>query len=435
MRTGYAFRLITPALLGVLTACIDAPQQITESEGSSYPTEMSAAVTPADLALLGKQLFEDPNLSVNRNQSCQTCHEPSQGFAAALRGVTSRGSVVQGSVTGKFGDRKPPSAAYAAFVPAFSASGNGGTGGNFWDGRATGKVLGNPAADQALGPFLNPAEQALPDAACVVKRVKDSGYVNAYTAAWGSDILSITFPATTETICGTAVSSPGTPVALSGADRAKVTTAYNNIALSIAAFEKSSAVSKFSSRFDRGNLTALEKDGAKLFSSKGKCHQCHPSNASPALFADFNYHNIGAPLNPDNPVYNYTTRVYDSGLGNVTGRSAHLGKFRTPTVRNTALGNNRTYLHNGVLTSVKQVVDFYNTRDLLPVCTDAQLASLTPAQYGSYDPDGSGPLVAGRCWPTPEIPVNLDTKQMGNLGLTEAQVNAIVAFISALNDQ
>jgi cytochrome c peroxidase len=35
-------------------------------------------------------------------------------------------------------------------------------GGNFWDGRATGEILGNPAAEQAKGPFLNPVEQAIP---------------------------------------------------------------------------------------------------------------------------------------------------------------------------------------------------------------------------------------------------------------------------------
>ena len=37
-------------------------------------------------------------------------------------------------------------------------------GGNFWDGRATGEILGSPAAEQAKGPFLNPVEQALPGA-------------------------------------------------------------------------------------------------------------------------------------------------------------------------------------------------------------------------------------------------------------------------------
>lgn len=428
MNAGFVFRVITPALLAASTACIDAPQKITDS---AQETRLAIA-SSSGIVGLGQSLFQDQNLSLHRNQSCQTCHEPTQGFAAPLSSVVTQGSVVQGSVTGMFGDRKPPSAAYAAHVPIFSATGNGGSGGNFWDGRATGRNLGNPAADQALGPFLNPAEQALPDAACVVLRVLGSAYLADYISVWGGEIQNIVFPSSAEADC-----SPQTAKAmtLSPTDRAKVTTAYNNIALSIAAFEKGPDVSKFSSRFDRGNLTPLEKEGAKLFGSKGKCHQCHPANGSPVLFSDFNYHNIGAPLNPDNPVYNYRTEAHDRGLGAVTNRSSHLGKFRTPTVRNAGLGNNRTYLHNGVLTSVKQVVDFYNTRDLLPVCTDALLESLTPAEYGSYDPDGSGPLVAGKCWPRPEIPVNLDTKQMGNLGLTEKQVDAIVAFINALNDQ
>ena len=72
----------------------------------------------------------------------------------------------------QFGDRKPPSAAYATVSPIFHEDKKGlFIGGNFWDGRATGEVLGNPAADQAQGPFLNPVEQALPDSACVVYRV------------------------------------------------------------------------------------------------------------------------------------------------------------------------------------------------------------------------------------------------------------------------
>jgi len=48
--------------------------------------------------------------------------------------------------------------------------------GNFWDGRATGEKLGNPAADQAQGPFLNPLEQALNAPVDVVQRVCNSSY-------------------------------------------------------------------------------------------------------------------------------------------------------------------------------------------------------------------------------------------------------------------
>jgi len=61
-------------------------------------------------------------------------------------------------------------------------------GGNFWDGRATGEKFENPAADQALGPFLNPRERALPDAGAVVAWIcgLDSGYADQFLAVWGA---------------------------------------------------------------------------------------------------------------------------------------------------------------------------------------------------------------------------------------------------------
>jgi cytochrome c peroxidase len=424
MRHQRVIRIGAAALVVLAGACADAPLDI------SKDIRISHAVTAP--VQLGQTLFEDRNLSVNRNQSCASCHEPAEGFAAPLSGVVTRGSVVQGSVAGKFGDRKPPTAAYATIAPLFTSGGSGANGGNFWDGRATGAVLGNPAADQALGPFLNPAEQALPDAACVVYRVRNSGYITLFTDVWGTEILSIAFPANTETVCATPVTSAGAYVALTAADRLKVERAYHNTARSIAEFETS--VNKYSSKFDANTLSALEQQGAKLFSGKAKCQQCHTSGVR-AAFTDFNYHNLGVPKNPNNPVYNYSTAAADPGLGGFTKRSAHLGKFKTPTVRNAAMGSNRSYMHNGVLTSLKQVVDFYNTRDVLPVCSAAQIAVLDPRQYGSFDPDGTGPLTAARCWPPAEHPQNLDTKRMGNLSLTEAQVDQIVAFMQALSDR
>ncbi len=92
-------------------------------------------------------------------------------------------------------------------------------------------------------------------------------------------------------------------------------------------------------------------------------------------------------------------------------------------------------MHNGVFKSLKQVVDFYNTRDALRQCTAQEIEVLNPAQYGSYDPDGAGPLTAAGCWPAPEFAQNMDTKQMGALGLSEAQVNAIVAYLRAMSDR
>jgi cytochrome c peroxidase len=86
------------------------------------------------------------------------------------------------------------------------------------------------------------------------------------------------------------------------------------------------------------------------------------------------------------------------------------------------------------LKGVKQVVDFHNTRDALPVCSTQQVETLDPAAYGSFDPDGAGPLTAGMCWPPAESPQNVNTEQLGNLRLTEAEVDAIVAFLKARQD-
>lgn len=82
-------------------------------------------------------------------------------------------------------------------------------------------------------------------------------------------------------------------------------------------------------------------------------------------------------------------------------------------------------MHNGSLVSLRHVVEFYNTRDVLPTCGPDQLDD--PAEW---DPSG-----AYDCWPAPEYPENLDTGNMGNLGLPPEQVDAVAAFMEALTDK
>jgi len=53
-------------------------------------------------------------------------------------------------------------------------------GGNFWDGRATGEVLGNLAAAQARVPFLNPVEQHNYDKESVCAQVGSAKYAGLY---------------------------------------------------------------------------------------------------------------------------------------------------------------------------------------------------------------------------------------------------------------
>ena len=122
------------------------------------------------------------------------------------------GAVDEGSIPGAFGDCKLPSAAYATQSPILYVDRKGlFVGGNFWDGRATGEILGSPAAEQAKGPFLNPVEQALPDDDELVSRVCTASLWRRIQAGLGRGAC----------------------------DRADIAVAYDNIGYSVAAYEAS----------------------------------------------------------------------------------------------------------------------------------------------------------------------------------------------------
>lgn len=395
-----------------------------------------------DKETLGKKIFFDERLSINENQACAVCHGPGVGWTGPSSDINAHGAVYEGSIAGRFGNRKPPSSAYATFSPVFFLSKQGGgtfTGGNFWDGRATGEKLGNPAADQAQGPFLNPLEQALPDAACVVYKVCTSNdYGHLFGMVWGPDVCTISWPADIVPECA----KVNGMVSLDDANRAKVNKAYGDVALSIAAFEASPEVNAFSSKFDayidgKASFTSQEKLGLALFQGKAKCSRCHisvngPKGAHP-LFTDFTYDNLGVPRNPENPFYTEPAfnplgaAWIDQGLGGFLAsrmdfaQYAHLnyGKFKVPTLRNVDKRPSamfvKAYGHNGFFKSLKEIVHFYNTRDVLPVCT----------AKGNPGVD---------CWPLPELALNMNTHELGNLGLTAAEEDAIVAFLKTLSD-
>ena len=238
---------------------------------------------------LGKALFFDENLSLNGNQSCATCHAPEVGWTGPDSDINAHGAVYEGSIPGAFGDRKPPTAAYAGDSPIlyYNARAGAWVGGMFWDGRATGWTLGDPLAEQALGPFLNPKEQALPDAAAVVGLVQASSY---------ADLFAEQCP---------------------GGDTQEL---YDCIGRAIAAYERSPEVSPFTSKYDywlqgKAKLTAEEHLGRALFQGKGKCSACHIIKGKQPLFTDFTYDNLGIPKNPENPATIADPDWADPGLG------------------------------------------------------------------------------------------------------------------------
>ena len=344
---------------------------------------------------LGKNIFFD-KISVPANKTaCADCHGSSVGFTGPDELINKHGSVYPGA-NGSFGNRKPPSAAYATFSPGFyyDAATLSFVGGNFWDGRATGERLGSPSAEQALGPFLNPAEHAVPDALTVLKIIEKSKYISQWKKVWGEKLRYST--------------------------QEEINLNFDRVGLAIAAYEGSSEVNQFSSKFDYYlksvvELTSEEASGLELFNNKGKCALCHISIGKKPLFTDFTFDNLGSPINPENPVYDYNPSFIDYGLGGFlltrtdysSMATENMGKHKVPTLRNVDKrpdnGFTKAYMHNGVFKSLKEVVHFYNTRD-----------------------DGS--------WPAPEVSANINTVQVGNLGLSDAEENAIVAFMKTLSD-
>ncbi len=373
---------------------------------------------------LGKMIYFDQSLSYNGNLACAGCHAPESGFTGPHSGTNASGAVYEGSIAGRFGNRKPPSAAYATLSPilhyAMQQKVAVFSGGNFWDGRATGEKLGNPAADQAQGPFLNPLEQALATPDDVVTGVCSGPYADLFTTVWGADAC---LPE-------------------------NVGSAFDAIALSIAAYEASGEVNAFTSKYDyylkgMAALTKEERKGLNLFKGKAKCASCHVldegADGTPALFTDYTFDNLGVPRNPENPFYTQDAQFNplgyawrDRGLGEfLAGRADYAafaaeneGKEKVPTLRNVDKRPNvffvKAYTHNGYFKSLKSIVHFYNTRDVLPKCEN--------------DMTTEADAMAQGCWPAPEIPENVNTKTVGDLHLTEAQEDAIVAFLKTLSD-
>ena len=115
------------------------------------------------IELLGKLLLFDKALSVNRNEACAFCHMPETGFTGPVSDLNRTFAAYPGSVRTRFSNRKPQTHTYAAYSPVlhYNAAQGDLVGGNFWDRRATGRPVGNPAAEQAQGPPVNPVEMGL----------------------------------------------------------------------------------------------------------------------------------------------------------------------------------------------------------------------------------------------------------------------------------
>ena len=330
---------------------------------------------------LGRLLFFDESLSSPEGQSCATCHAPEIAFANPETGLP----VSRGAITGRYGNRNDMTIAYAAFIPPlyYDSDEEVWTGGLFWDGRA------NTLKEQAMGPPLNPLEMANSDTMAIAIKIRLLSYANLFTEIYDSEALE------------------------------DPSTLFRYMADAIEAYERSPEFSPFNSKYDRwligeAELTIEEKNGLQIFEAedKGNCAACHPNtiadDGSLPLFTDFTFDNLGTPPNPENPFYSLPPelnpdgyRYIDYGLGQVLNDPDQDGKFRVPTLRNVAI--TPPYMHNGLFKTLFSVVSFYNSRDVAN-------------------------------WPAPEVPRNVNMDELGDLGLTNQEMEDLVSFLQTLTD-
>ncbi|TDE30467.1 cytochrome B6 [Flavobacterium ranwuense] len=327
---------------------------------------------------IGKLIFFDKNLSNPIGQACASCHAPETGFSdPLLRDVS------EGAITGAFANRNSPNLAYNVFSPerTYNTTDETYIGGLFLDGRSPN------LQEQLRHPFINPVEMNNADIADVISKIKKTSYYSEIEKEYG-------VAKTDEEL-------------------------MSYIADALASFETSKEVNSFTSKFDYFNkqlikFTDDEKKGLSVFKGKGKCAQCHvlepDERTGKILFTDFSYDNIGVPRNEKNPFYNQSTAVnpaganfIDLGIGAIVSQPEHNGKFRVPTLRNITIS--APYFHNGSFKTLKEVIHFYNVRDV------------NPNEFA-----------------TPEVLENVNRDELGNLKMTAQEESQLEAFLGTLTD-
>ncbi|HTV95840.1 MAG TPA: cytochrome c peroxidase [Steroidobacteraceae bacterium] len=370
----------------------------------AVPPGPPAAPDPG-LAALGRRLFFDPSLSASGKLACASCHDPRYAYGPPPHKALALG----GPHMNRPATRAVPSLRYLERVPPFSVKvtlGDGGVGpagGLTWDGRAA------SLREQAMIPLFGPNEMANAGPRQVVAKLRRAAYAAQFRLEFGARVFS------------------------------RPDEAFADALLALEAFERTPAeFFPYSSKYDaylRGEaqLTAQEKRGLEVFDSpaRGNCANCHLSRSadgSPPLFTDFEFDNIGAPRNPRIPA-NADPNYYDMGLcgpqrTDLTARKSYCGLFRTPTLRNVAVRD--AFFHNGVFGSLRQVVQFYQQRDVLPWQWYPRNAD------GTIDKVDDLPVALRR---NLDIDPPFEGREGGQIGaISDADIDDLIAFMRTLTD-
>ena len=305
LKSSLSFLVLFTGALFMSLSTADPLQNQAQSLFKPLPSTMPGSENDTEaLISLGKKLYHDPRLSINDTQSCASCHNVSMGGDDGE--VTSPGAQVER------GDRNTPTVLNAGLQ--FK---------QFWDGRAADLV------EQAKGPILNPIEMGMPTPETVVEKLSSTEYPALFEQTLGKDSLN-----------------------------------YDNIALAIAAFERTLITQDRFDDYLKGDMQALnesEKRGLKSFINHG-CAGCHNG----ALLGGQSYQKLGL-LKP----YKNTA---DIGLAKVTGEAPHKFWFKVPTLRNIAL--TAPYFHDGAVASLEEAIQVMAELQLGKTLSDEETSDI-----------------------------------------------------------
>jgi len=297
------------------------------------PLGLPALPVPSDNRLtaakisLGRKLFYDRRLSLNNTVSCAMCHIPEQGF-------TSNEMATAVGIEGRTVKRNSPTLYNVGYAQLL-----------FHDGRE------NSLEQQVWGPLLAHNEMANPSIGYVIAKIKRyADYRGLFEKAFRK-------PAGMETI-----------------------------GMALASYQRTlnSANSPFDRWYFKRDKKALDsqaQQGFQLFTGKAGCVACHSIDAKHALFTDQKLHNTGIgyaqamQTDSDSQKVQLAPNVFaevskqlvksvsetkanDLGRYEVSQDPADRWHYKTPSLRNIAL--TAPYMHNGSLSSLREVVEFYN---------------------------------------------------------------------------
>lgn len=325
------------------------------------------AERPAAVVALGRELFFESRLSGDGSRSCASCHAPDKGFADGQ--ALSRGY----NHTGHF--RNTPSLLGLASKTRL-----------MWDGRYPIEGLTDVVIDMLVSPVTMNADKQI-----IAERVRQiPQLLQAWQRAWGE----------------------------------RKAPTIDGIVAALAAYSAShgngeNALDRVRAG-DTEAMSAQAREGLRLFEGKAGCARCH----SGAAFSDGRLHRLGVPENPEilrdpertigllrhyavHGARDPMSERNDDGAQAWTHRASDRGRFATPSLRGVA--HTAPYMHNGILATLAQVVDFHDrgggrASELQPLGLDAHeraalvafLEALSPPlQTESAPPVGEYASTAG----------------------------------------